>query len=397
MADIKDISPGLLKGVRESFDAAVSGNKKISGLYMKLEAGVATYAEANNFAIEVGETLARAFQNNLSGDVLPNGKMYYNIAKAVVEPMMINNHDLIANFTEKAQKSLNEAANIGIKAIRPELNRDRIDGIINKLTVADEYDDVSWLLGEPIVNFSQSIVDDAIRINAEFHYNSGLQPVIIRKEMGNCCNWCKEVVGRYSYPDVPKDVYRRHQHCRCTVDYYPGDGKKQNVHTKKWQRLNEKEALQQRKELDSQSTKQYNNSPAKNLKRIYDEDVATGWISPLVGFEKYLMSYNRINNTIVGRRTSNGVLIRGQTRHFMQRVAGTMVDPKVLKEELKIVRRSGVEIEDVKEALFNGTARKPVLNPATGKTSILYIGKKCEVSLNPETGELIQCNPRKIR
>lgn len=61
-----------------------------------------------------------------------------------------------------------------------------------------------------------------------------LRPKIIRKEKGNCCDWCKAVVGTYDYPDVPKDVYRRNRYCRCTVEYDPGDGKRRDVHTKKW-------------------------------------------------------------------------------------------------------------------------------------------------------------------
>ena len=60
-----------------------------------------------------------------------------------------------------------------------------------------------------------------------------MKPKVIRKESGNCCKWCKSLVGSYSYPDVPKDVYRRHQNCRCTVEYIPKKGVRQDVHTKK--------------------------------------------------------------------------------------------------------------------------------------------------------------------
>lgn len=43
------------------------------------------------------------------------------------------------------------------------------------------------------------------------------------------------------------DVYRRHQRCRCTVDYYPGDGKVQNVHTKEWETKEENDRIEKRK------------------------------------------------------------------------------------------------------------------------------------------------------
>lgn len=32
--------------------------------------------------------------------------------------------------------------------------------------------------------------------------------------------------GKTTYPDVAKDVYRRHENCRCTVEYDPGGAKR---------------------------------------------------------------------------------------------------------------------------------------------------------------------------
>jgi hypothetical protein len=175
---------------------------------------------------------------------------------------MANNHDLVADYCEAVQTELNKAAGIGIKAIRPELNQDKIDGIVNRLSEEDAFEKISWILEEPVLNFIQSVVDDAVKENAEFHHKAGLGPKIIRKEVGNCCDWCKKVVGSYEYPDVPKDVYRRHRYCRCTVEYDPGDGRRQNAHTKKWRDPDEKEKVEARKRLDSgkkdkQSAKPY--------------------------------------------------------------------------------------------------------------------------------------------
>ena len=123
---------------------------------------------------------------------------------------------------------------MGIKAIKPKVNQDRIDGIINRVSSEPVYNDVSWLLDEPVVTFSESIVDEFIEENASFHYKSGLSPKIVRIPEAGACKWCKAVAGTYRYPDVPKDVFRRHDFCRCVVDYTPGDGKWQNVHNKRW-------------------------------------------------------------------------------------------------------------------------------------------------------------------
>lgn len=231
---MEDVAPKLLSKIQEDFQKQFNESEIISSLYAKVRDGTATYKEANEFAIETGEILAKAYGKYLSSDKLPNGKMYYNIAQRILNPTMRNNHHLITEVTGQVQKSLNNAAGIGIKPIKPELNQDRIQGIVNRISSEDIFDDIKWMLGEPVVNFSQSIVDDSIRVNAEFHAKAGMKPKIVRKIAGNCCDWCKSLAGTYSYPVVPKDVYRRHQRCKCTVDYVPGDGKVQNVHTKQW-------------------------------------------------------------------------------------------------------------------------------------------------------------------
>lgn len=244
---MEDIALVLLKKIQQDFQNGFDKSSLIQGLYAKVRDGTATYQEANEFAVEAGDILVKAYRNNISSDILPDGKLYYNIAQRILNPTLKNNYELITDVTEQVQKSLNDNANIGIKPVKPKLNQDRIDGIINRASNVDNYDDVSWILDEPVKNFSQSIVDDSIRANAEFHAKAGMSPKIVRKLYGGCCDWCKALAGTYSYPDVPKDVYRRHQRCRCIVDYYPGNGKVQNVHSKQWHTQEERDKIEARK------------------------------------------------------------------------------------------------------------------------------------------------------
>lgn len=228
-----DVLPALLKEVQDNFGQEFGKSEVVVEALKTLEAKKATYANANDFAIEVGEILSKALTASVTADKLPDGKMYYNIAKRLLEPVLQQNHELVADYSSKVQTVLNESAKISLAAQPVELNQDRIDGFIERFSREDKFDNVKWLLGEPIVNFTQSIVDDSIKKNAEFHAKAGLQPKIVRKTAGRCCKWCQSLAGSYNYPDVPKDVYRRHQNCRCTVDYKPGDGKKKNIWSKK--------------------------------------------------------------------------------------------------------------------------------------------------------------------
>lgn len=228
-----DVLPALLEEVQDNFGQEFGKSEVVVKALKTLEAKKATYANANDFAIEVGEILSKALTTSVTADKLPDGKMYYNIAKRLLEPVLQQNHELVADYSSKVQTILNEKAKISIAAQPVVLNQDRINGFIERFSKEDKFDDVKWLLGDPIVNFTQSIVDDSIKKNAEFHAKAGLQPKIVRKTAGRCCKWCQSLAGSYNYPDVPKDVYRRHQNCRCTVDYKPGDGKKKNIWSKK--------------------------------------------------------------------------------------------------------------------------------------------------------------------
>lgn len=63
-----------------------------------------------------------------------------------------------------------------------------------------------------------------------------------------CCKWCSSLCGIYKYPnEVPKDVYKRHEGYTCTVEYIPGNGKKQNVWTKKYTKQEKRRNIQNKK------------------------------------------------------------------------------------------------------------------------------------------------------
>ena len=242
-----DVLPGLLKKVQAKFEAEFGKSKVVEDSFKKLKAKKATYSTANNFAIEVGEILARALQSVVTADRLPDGKMYYNIAKRLLEPVLDNNYKTVADYAVKVQSGLNEKAKIGLNAKKPVLNQNRIDGFINRLSYEDDFNKAKWLLGEPVVNFTQAVIDDTIKTNAEFQYSAGLDPTIERRTSGRCCKWCESLSGTYNYPHVPEDFYHRHQRCRCTIEYDPKTGRRQNSWSKKWYRSDRSELERRRK------------------------------------------------------------------------------------------------------------------------------------------------------
>ena len=245
----EDIAPALLESIRQDFESNLGGRQRAVQLLEKIQAGGANYADAGDYAEEVGAALADAFRANLSSAALPGGRMYWNIADRVVRPLLEQDHTLVAEAAQTVQQSLNTAAGLGIRPQPVPLNESRVEGILNKISAAEQYDDVAWVLGEPVKNFSRAIIDESIRRNVEFQGGAGLRPRVIRRVVANCCRWCSNLAGTYTYPDVPNDVYRRHEYCRCTVEYDPGDGRRQNVHTKRWTTASERDKIETRKKI----------------------------------------------------------------------------------------------------------------------------------------------------
>lgn len=231
---VKDIAPELIEKVQKAFTKKYQSSPKIKGALEVINKGEATYKNASAFAEEVGDLLAKTFQEEIGKESLPDGRMYYNIADRLLNNTLGKNYDLISSYTKDTQKALNEKAGIGVKPAVPEINQSRIDNLVERIAEEEDYDNIKWMLDEPVTNFSMAVVDDFVKANIKLHYDMGLHPKIVRKEHGKACTYCHPLAGEFQYPDeVPDDVYRRHPYCRCTVEYFPGDGKRQNVWTKR--------------------------------------------------------------------------------------------------------------------------------------------------------------------
>ncbi|MEG2634321.1 MAG: hypothetical protein RSA97_06965, partial [Oscillospiraceae bacterium] len=242
-----DVSAELLEKIKKTFQDSTKESRRIVTLLKLIQTGGATYIDAEQYAYEVGKALANAFGEHLSSAVLPDGRMEQSLAESILLPLLQEDYDTVSDAAMQVQASLNASAGIGIKAQTAPLNVSRVEGIIGRVSAAEQFDLIAWILDAPVVNFSQAVVDDTLKANVDFQGEAGLQPKVVRKATRKCCGWCSKLEGEYAYPDVPKDVYRRHANCRCEVEYDPGSGKRQNVWTKKWKEPSK--TLEQRKDI----------------------------------------------------------------------------------------------------------------------------------------------------
>lgn len=78
--------------------------------------------------------------------------MYYNIASRVLDPTLRGAYEMVADNAAIVQQIVNEAAGIGIKTIRAQIQQDNIDGIVNRISSEEYFDDVKWILDAPVRN-----------------------------------------------------------------------------------------------------------------------------------------------------------------------------------------------------------------------------------------------------
>lgn len=289
-----DIAPELFEKVQKEYQNRIKNSRKIRNLTKLVEQGKADYKDMDELAVEMGDSLAKAYKE-ITADELPDSRMYYNIADRVVRPTMEELHHNVVSNAEKVQTALNKKAGLGLMAVVPSVDENRIQGILDRVSSADNYTDVAWLLEEPIRNFAQNSVDETVRKNAQLHLDVGLNPKIIRTaeepqtkyyvkgkrrySYQVPCKWCAALEGEYDYYKVKNtgnDVFRRHEGCRCVVTYNPEGGKRQNVWDKKWLDLNTEqvnERIAEAKRIEAEA-----NANAGRSERIAQaEAITTGF------------------------------------------------------------------------------------------------------------------------
>lgn len=133
----------------------------------------------------------------------------------------------------------------------------------------------------------------------------------------------------------------------------------------------------------------YNDKENWLLLQKYKRSRSSGKLSAFSTFGDYKKYRKIIQDEIVGRTTKDGVVIKSQSDHFIERVLGTTEKEGPQNNK----KREGVEIEDVISAL---TDPEKITEKEGGEgRSRKYIGENVEVTLNPDTGNLIQTNPKK--
>lgn len=137
----------------------------------------------------------------------------------------------------------------------------------------------------------------------------------------------------------------------------------------------------------------YNDSKESRLYKGYVAAVNKGNISPLVGYDKFKKIADEVEKKFVGMQASDGMEIKGYTAHFVDRVIGQQSADSPARKGI----RNGVKYADIEDALKNPRRISQIVEKDNGKKSKVYYGENASVSYNPDTGELIQVQPKRTK
>lgn len=126
----------------------------------------------------------------------------------------------------------------------------------------------------------------------------------------------------------------------------------------------------------------YNNPRRFDLLRQYKETVADGGVTN-VGFAEYEKTLKEAQRKIVGIETSAGVTVQGISKHLVDRIIGSEAQNRV-----------GVSIATVVDTLKNGFCDGVIKTNAKGQPSIKFESDSAIVTFNPDTFNVVQCNPK---
>lgn len=226
-----------------AYEKLLRQSGRIQTLEKKLADGTITMKEG----AELNDLRAKAFGRAFSGSVL--GIERGSRERACFDLLK----DRCADVDELAQAA--QKADLGRQGLNltpptAPFEEDRARKIGHSLedqTVPDET--IQRRARSATENMLKSQYDRDMKQGAKTCSDAGLKTYIIRDSGAGCCKWCDEIAGKFVYGTEPKDVYRRHDNCSCSVVYESNRGK-QNVWSKQnWSAEQEREYLRLRDEM----------------------------------------------------------------------------------------------------------------------------------------------------
>lgn len=225
----------------------LNANPEIVKILEKIKAHKGDFNDSFNYATKCAEEISKYLGEEITSP---------EIEQLCVEALK-QQYENVNDVLQTVQRDMDLKRGINIKPQRAEFPIERVEKIAHSL--ADKTVPVETLKrrAESVENVAISFHDDYVVANSEFRSDAGLDCYIIRISTGKCCKWCNSLAGRYHYGTEPKDVYRRHDNCRCETyfDNYK-NSTRQDVWSKKTTKFKDQNTTYEPKVLDKDTSRQ---------------------------------------------------------------------------------------------------------------------------------------------
>lgn len=205
--------------IKKEFQDMVNKDPVVQKLFARIKKGNASYATTGKLAQQIGKDLGRTLKMHAPTTSIDEWDLDDLLPKSLGL-----DHSMVTTACKEVQENMNKDAGVKLKFQEPKFDWDRVDGLIKELRDhPDSFSDIEDAFYDQLENFSRNVSDEAMRDNADLAWRAGMRTVVIRIADANCCKWCTSVAGRYYYDEVRdtgNDVWRFHENCGCTIDYY---------------------------------------------------------------------------------------------------------------------------------------------------------------------------------
>ena len=158
--------------------------------------------------------------------------------------------------------------------------------------MSEAFEKFRRLLDSGVRNLSQSFYDHYVEANAKFRSKAGLKVTIVRETLGECCDWCSDLAGIYSYENAPDEIYARHRDCNCIVSTKTEKGTWQDAWNKKEYNTYRENRIARAEEMSMSSKEMLRRKIGSQGQEIIDQP-----------------TYNKLTKKFL---KNDGIIIRGE-------------------------------------------------------------------------------------
>lgn len=189
-----------------------------------------TIAVVDQFAKDSGRILAAEIISVLEWETFPEALLFESTARDIIFPLLEVQHQNLTPYFEKAQDAENIRQGWRIKSKMADFSKSRANGLIETM-INQPYESLVSSFPATSEQFSQGMIDDSVRSNADFVYKAGYSVYVTRVAEGKACDWCRGLEGVYDYDTLTNrdEVWQRHEGCMCEIELTRKSGKKEMV------------------------------------------------------------------------------------------------------------------------------------------------------------------------